>query len=100
MRAGKLTDPKGQDERDGAVQIPGISVLDELLELALQGRRDLDRGGGCFHRLTYEGPDRIGARPEFVVRSEPFEVRLFLGGEAHTEEMGRRSYGSSGSHSV
>ena len=100
MRTGKLPDAKGQDERSSAVHVPCISVLDELLELAPQRRRDLDRGGGGFPGSAQEGPDRVGARPEFVVRSELFEVRLLLGGEANTEEVGRESIGSSGPHGV
>ena len=100
VRAGELPDPEGQNERGGAVHVPGVSVLDEFLQLAPQCRWDLDRGEGSFHRPAHEGPNRIGARPEFVVRSELFEVRLFLSGEANAEKVGRGSLSSSGPHNV
>ena len=100
VRAGQLPNTEGEDERRGAIHVPGVSVLDEFFELAPQGRRDLDRGGGGFHRSAYQGPDRVGTSPELVVRSELFEVRLLLGREANTEEVGRGSFGSSGPHGV
>ncbi len=100
VRARQLPDPEGQDERDGAVEVPGVPLLDQVLELVPQGHRDLDRGGGRRHRRAYESPDRVGTRPEFVVGSELFEVRLLLGREANTEKVGRGSFGSSGPHAV
>ena len=100
VRAGELPDTEGEDERRSALHVPSVPVLDEFLELVPQGRWDLDRRGGCFHRSAHEGPDRVRTSPEFVVRSKLFEVRLLLGREADTEEVGRGSFGSSGPHGV
>jgi hypothetical protein len=73
VRASQLPDPEGQDERDRAPQIPGISVLDEFLELVPKRRWDLDRGRKGLHPAANERPHRVRPRREFVVRSEPLE---------------------------
>jgi hypothetical protein len=95
-----LPQSERQDQRHRAVEIPGISVLDELLEFVTQRSRNADVGRASLRRPTHQRPDRFGAIREFVLRSEPFEERLFFQGEAHAEKSSRGSVGSSGSHAV
>ena len=100
VRAGELPDPEREREHRRAVHVPGVSVLDELLEFVPERGRDLDRRARGLHRAAHEGPDRVGTCREFVVRSEFLEVRLLLGREANSEEVGRGSTSSSGPHGV
>jgi hypothetical protein len=85
-------------ERQRAVQVPSIAVLDDLLELVPQRGGELERLGRSLDRCPHERPDRFGTIPEFVVALVPVEERLLLGGESNSEKVGRGSTGSSGPH--
>ncbi len=98
VRSGQLPDAQGEDERDRALQIVGISVLHELLEFPPKRRGQLDRGFGRRGRATNERPNRLGLRRELVLGSVPLEERLFLGRKAHSEKVGRGSWGLGGPH--
>jgi len=95
-----LAQPERQDERHRAVEISGVAVLDELLELVPKGRghRHLRRAG--FRRPADEGPHRFRTVREFVRESEPFEQGFFLERETNSEESARRRVGSRGPHAV
>ncbi len=95
-----LPEPKGQDQRHRAVEILGISVLDQLLEFVPQRRRNADIVGTSIRRPAHQRPDRFRAIGEFVRRPELFEERLFFQGEAHAEKSSRGSVGPSSSHDV
>ena len=95
-----LPQPERQDERHRAVEISGVAVLDELLELVPERHGDTDVRGVCIRRPAHQRPDRLGAVRKFVVRPELFEERLFLEGEAHSEKSSRGSVGPSSSHAV
>jgi hypothetical protein len=86
------------DERERAVQISGVAVLHDLFELVPQGRGKLDRRGRRLDRRVHESSDRFRAVRQIVLATEPLEERLFLEREAHAEEVGRGSWGSSGPH--
>jgi hypothetical protein len=53
---GKLPEPEIQDDRQSAVQIPSIAVLDDLLQFRAQSRGELDRGRGGTARASDEAP--------------------------------------------
>jgi hypothetical protein len=96
----ELPEPKGQDKCHRTVEIPGVAVLDDLLEFVPQRRRNADVRGACIRGPAHQRPHRFRAIAEIVRRSELFEERLFFQGEAHTKKTGRGSVGSSSSHGV
>jgi len=98
--ASQLPDAQRQDERDRSVQVARISVLDEFFELIAQGCGELDGRGASCGRTAHELAHGDRAIRESMVGSELLEERLFLGGQAHAEKIGRWSVGSSGPHGV
>ncbi len=96
----KLPEPKIQDDRDGAVQIPSIAVLDDLFQFRAQSRGELDRSSGDTARASDERPHRLRAVRQVVRGSELFEERLFLNAKAHTEKVRCGSCGPSIPHGL
>lgn len=86
------------NEGDRALEVPGVSVLDDLLELPPQGRWQLHRPRLGFARDPHERSYRIGAGREPVGPLELVEERLLLGGEAHSKESSRGRVGSGVPH--
>ncbi len=96
--ASELRQPETGDEGDRTLDVPDVTVLDDLLELPPQGRWQLHRAGSGFTRDPHERPHRVRAGREPVVPLEAVEKRLLLGGEAHSEKSSRKSAGSGVPH--
>ena len=86
---GELREPETGHEGDRALEVSGVSVLDDLLELPEQGRRHRHRPRLGLARGTHQRSNRIGAGRELVVPLEAVEKRLLLRGKAYSEKSGR-----------
>ena len=95
---GELHQPEARDEGDRPLEVSGIAVLDDLLELASQGRRQLHRPRERRARGSHERSHRVRAGREPVVSLEAVEKRLLFRSEAHSEKASRGSVGSSVPH--
>ena len=98
MGPGELRQPETDDEGDRALDVPGVPVLDDLLELPAQGRWQLHRTRLRFARDPHESSNRVGAGREPVGPLKAVEERLLLGGEAHSKESSRGRVGSGVPH--
>ena len=94
----ELRQPEARHEGDRTLEVSGITVLDELLELPLKGRWHRHRPDRGFARGSNERPHRIGAGREPVIPLEAIEERLFLKREANSKESSRGSFGSGVPH--
>lgn len=70
---GQLRDPGVNGERERAVQVRGVSLLDQLLELVAEHRGELRPLGGRLRRLAHESAHRIGATRELARSAELVE---------------------------
>jgi hypothetical protein len=55
----ELPDPEIQDDRDRAVQIAGVAVLDDFFQFRTQSGRKFDRSRGDTARASDEPPHRF-----------------------------------------
>jgi len=94
----ELRQSEARHEGDRALEVSGVTVLDELLELPAEGRRQLHRPRSGFARGPNERSHRVRAGRESVVPLEVVEQRLLFGAEAHSEESSRGSVGSGVPH--
>jgi hypothetical protein len=94
----ELPEPERRDQREGAGHVPGVAVLDQLLELGADRRGQLGLRTGGRTGPPEELSHRVRPARELVVVPKPIEERRFFGGEAHSEEAGRGSRRSGGSH--
>ncbi len=76
----ELRQSETRHEGDRAFEVSGVSVLDKLLELPVQGRWHRHRPSLGFARGPNERSHRVGAGRESVVPLEAVEKRRFLGG--------------------
>lgn len=94
----ELRQSEAGDEGDRALDVSGVPVLDDFLELSPQGRWQLHRARLGFARGPHESSHRVGAGREPVGLLEAVEERLLFGGEAHSKESNRGSVGSGFPH--
>jgi len=94
----ELREPETGNEGDRTLEVAGVSVLDKLLELPLQGRWHRHRSRLGFARGPDEQSHRVGAGREPMVPLEAVEERLLLGRQAHSEKSSRGSVDSGVPH--
>ena len=94
----ELRQSEAGDEGDRALDVSGVPVLDDFLELSPQGRWQFHRARLGFARGPHESSHRVGAGREPVGPLEAVEERLLFGGEAHSKESNRGSVGSGFPH--
>ena len=70
---GQLDDPRVDGERERAVEVRGVSLFDQFLELVPQRRGELGDGRPLEGRLPDEGADRVRAGRELSPLTELVE---------------------------